>query len=170
MAMPICPIHQRAMRPGADGIHRCQQQPGDTFVIEAGPPPAEAGARRCYGNMPCPDRACGGELEQERPGRWRCTSDPRHVFMVTCQPASAPPKAPAPQSTAPARNAEREQKPQRFWLSHIGLAGPLLPPPQSNAGDGTYCQPLGDTAPGGGSKSGRKKPKPKKLREELWGV
>jgi len=49
------------------------------------------------------------------------------------------------------------------WLAHIGITTPLLPPPQANGSDGTYCQPLGTIRHSGGSKSGRRRKKPKKV-------
>lgn len=187
MAMPICPIHRAAMHEGPDGWHICRRDSAHRFRREQGPPPAEEGARHCASNMACPDMTCGGEMEQERPGVWRCTRDPRHVFTVTMAPAPTPAKEmpPAAKRGAAAHRALEEKagavtvreerkrldKPPPFWLTHIGITEPLMPPLQSNAGDGSYCQPLGDIAPGGGSKNRvKKQKKPKKMREDLWGV
>ncbi|MFZ5815338.1 MAG: hypothetical protein ACOY93_08540 [Bacillota bacterium] len=181
MTRPICPIDRAVMLPSADGW-TCRRNPGHVFRIEesAGARPGRGGSGgHCPSNMACP--LCGEEMVLTGRGEWRCTADPRHVLevettyrgpLIRRNPLLNRAKGPLAPSWAPAEEDWwEEDQPTGFWLSHIGITTPLLPPPQSNAGPGDYCQPLGDIAPGGGSKAGRKRKKPpRRLKEDLWGV
>lgn len=164
----ICPIDHAAMLQGEDGVWRCRRQPGHTFTITAaGPAPTAGGTRHCPSNMACP--LCEEEMipVPGRPATWRCITNPGHILSLSPTMACAP--VPEIIRDSPLIERARGLAPAH-WLAHIGITGALLPPPQSNAGPGDYCQPLGDIAPGGGSKSGRRKKPPKKLKEDLWGV
>lgn len=182
MAMPICPVCRAAMLPGDDGAHHCRRNPGHVLTVSNTAGAASSGGtRHCPSNMACP--LCEEEMVPV-PGRsaaWHCTTDPRHEFEV--RPTTRPPlelirhnplldraKGPLTPSAPPAQEQGEEQKPPPFWLAHIGITMPLLPPLQSNMGPGDYCQPKGDIAPGGGSKSGKRKKKPKKPPLEPWGA
>jgi hypothetical protein len=109
------------------------------------------------------------------PGLWKCTRVPEHEFDEDGASEDVTPEEEAAWSRTITENPLLDRAGQgvapRYWLSHIGIDYPLHPPPQSNGGDGSYCQPLGDIAPGGGSKSGkRKKSKKKPPQPELWGA
>jgi hypothetical protein len=106
----------------------------------------------CWGCFKCPVDGC--EETADLPPK----PEPPH-----CD-ACLPPAAPMPQ------DSPLIQRAAGFWLSHIGIRGPISVVPQSNARDDWSCME-GPPAPGGGSsKSGRKRKKPKKLKQDLWGA
>jgi hypothetical protein len=77
-----------------------------------------------------------------------CTADPGHVFDED----GVPPEPPKPMGY---NHLMGRAAP--FWLSHLGIDQPIDRVAQSNYGDGRMM--MGPAAPGGGSKSKRKKPK-----------
>ena len=122
----ICPVDHAAMRQGEDGVWRCRKQPGHTFrlIRQKGRP--RPGARHCYSNMACP--ICSEEMSPVAgaAGAWRCTADPRHLFEVAHR---------APEIIRQSPLIDRATNfGSVHWLSHIGITGALLPPPQGAAG------------------------------------
>ena len=91
------------------------------------------------------------------PGVWKCTAVPEHEFDEDGATEDVTPEEQAQW----AREAARRRAGGQYWLSHIGIYHPLLPPPQGNTKDGTYCLPLGEIQRGS-NKSGRRRKKPAK--------
>ncbi|MBY6278262.1 hypothetical protein [Symbiobacterium thermophilum] len=160
---PICPIDRAAMIRGEDGVFRCRRQPRHEFrVMRERPRRTIPYDTYCPSNMSCP--ACQAEMQSVPgfPGLWVCTEDAAHILdlhppILVCER----PKELMRDNQWVNRGAVAG--PTTHWLAHIGITTPLLPPPQSNGGDGTYCQPLGTIRHSGGSKSGRRRKKPKKV-------
>lgn len=143
-----------------DGVFRCRRQPRHEFRVMRDRP-----VRTLHysdGNMACP--ACGAEMQSEPdwPGLWVCSVNPAHMFdlhpPLVCEPPSE-----LIRESALLDRATAGAVPTTHWLAHIGITSVLLPPPQGNTGDGTYCQFLGGIKPGGGSKNSRKRKKQKKF-------
>lgn len=160
---PICPVDRAAMIRGEDGVFRCRRQPHHEFrVMRERPRRTIPYDTYCPGNMSCP--ACQAEMQPVpgEPGVWICTADAAHILdlhplVLVCE---------RPQELMRDNqwvNRGAVAGPTTHWLAHIGITTPLLPPPQSNGGDGTYCQQLGTIRHGGGSKSGRRRKKRKKV-------
>jgi len=143
---------------GEDGVFRCRRQPRHEFRVMR-----DRQVRTIYyaEAMGCP--ACGAEMlpEPDWPGLWICTVDPGHMFDLNPQLVCVPPPEPMPRTPWVERSGGGV--PLTHWLAHIGITAALLPTPQGNTGDGTYCQFLGGIKPGGGSKNGRKRKKEKKF-------
>jgi hypothetical protein len=167
---PICPIDRAAMIRGEDGVYRCRRQHRHEFqVIGRGAKAPVPATVHCPSNMACP--ACGAEM-RPAPGEygvWICTAHPGHQLRLHPRAVCQPPRKTIKDS--PLLDRATGGTVPVHWLAHIGITSVLLPPPQSNAGPGDYCQPLGDIKAGGGSKSGRKRKKPKKsVPLEPWGA
>lgn len=93
------------------------------------------------------------------PGLWRCPKDPDHEFAEEIKP----PTAASDQPQVP----DQEQP---YWLEHLGLKAPLPDLPLTSSPlDGSRCQPLGPIAPGGSKSAGRKRKKPRKNRDPIFG-
>lgn len=172
---PICPVDRAAMILDADGVHRCRANSRHEFRVLGGPAgplgPLEYAA---LGNMACP--ACGADMEPVRgePGAWVCLADERHRLDLHPRLVCVPPAPDELVRDNPWINRGVAGGPTTHWLAHIGITTPLLPPPQANGEDGTYCQPLGTIRAGGSKKSGRrrkKKPRRKVIAPlELWSL
>ncbi|WP_374712264.1 hypothetical protein [Symbiobacterium terraclitae] len=172
---PICPVDRAAMIQGDDGVWRCRRQSRHEFRVLGGGQPRPLGplTYSSLGNMACP--ACGAEMAPVigEVGAWVCLADERHRLDLHPRLVCAPPTETMPRTKWTERSGGGV--PLTHWLAGIGITAVLLPPPQASGGDGSYCQPLGDIRPGGGSKSGRrrrKKPKGGKTIPPLepWGA
>lgn len=95
------------------------------------------------------------------PGLWRCPNDPDHEFAEEIRPAD---------ELAAASDQPQDPAQESYWLEHLGLRGPLPDIPLTSSPlDGARCQPLGPIAPGGNKSAGRKRRKPKKNRDPIFG-